>query len=521
MKLAVQSLDWALTHIERYGDTNIFPVPFEYRAIREQWDSEIRRYLAAKDIEHWVAQPFRRCLTSKHRFGFRIATQLDPLDCIIFTAIIFELGADIEAKRIDKSKEVVISSRFAPKADGTLYDDDFRYQRFQDVSARRAKDPSTTHVVVADIADFFLKIYTHPLENALAECTTKKLHLTALKKILSQWNSSVSYGIPVGPLAAFMLAELVLNDVDRGLDSVGAIHCRWYDDFRIFCRSEREAYSQLTLLANSLFESQGLTLEATKTEIISSVGFLEQLKPKWLLELTNLSKNFNQFLKEIGIENKYEEIDIESLAPEAREQLENLNLADILRGQVLSTEPLDESIVRFALRRLAQIDQLVDPELLISHSERLYPVFVDIVKYFQRLRGLSADARSVIGKALLEMLQTTSVGDLPHVRLWILSLFASDTSWNNSQTLVPLYDRLSDQFAQRELILAMGRSHQLNWFKTRRRDINEFSPWRKRAFLAAASCLPVDEYNHWCGSIMGSLTFLDKVVVSWAKRHRF
>lgn len=36
--LSSDSLDWALTHISRFGDTDIFPVPFEFDAIKHGWN---------------------------------------------------------------------------------------------------------------------------------------------------------------------------------------------------------------------------------------------------------------------------------------------------------------------------------------------------------------------------------------------------------------------------------------------------------------------------------------------------
>ena len=34
-----ESLSWALTHVRRFGDTDIFPIPFEYEAIAHNWNS--------------------------------------------------------------------------------------------------------------------------------------------------------------------------------------------------------------------------------------------------------------------------------------------------------------------------------------------------------------------------------------------------------------------------------------------------------------------------------------------------
>lgn len=57
LKLNEKSVDLALAHIEKFGDTNIFPVPFEFRAIRHSWDSLIKPYLIQQDMLNWVVRP--------------------------------------------------------------------------------------------------------------------------------------------------------------------------------------------------------------------------------------------------------------------------------------------------------------------------------------------------------------------------------------------------------------------------------------------------------------------------------
>ena len=83
LRLQSASLDWALKHIEKYGDTDIFPVPFEFQAIREFWDSDIKPWIRSMNLLEWELRPYRRLLTPKNRYGFRISTQLDPIDSII------------------------------------------------------------------------------------------------------------------------------------------------------------------------------------------------------------------------------------------------------------------------------------------------------------------------------------------------------------------------------------------------------------------------------------------------------
>ena len=92
LKLSPDSLDWALQHALSKGDTDIFPRAFEFQAIDSNWD-EVRDCLANQDILSWTSRPLRQCLSPKRRYGFRIATQLDPLDFLIFSALVYEISA--------------------------------------------------------------------------------------------------------------------------------------------------------------------------------------------------------------------------------------------------------------------------------------------------------------------------------------------------------------------------------------------------------------------------------------------
>jgi hypothetical protein len=119
------------------------------------------------------------------------------------------------------------------------------------------------------------------------------------------------------------------------------------------------------------------------------------------------------------------------------------------------------------------------------------------------------------------MLEAEVVGHLEFHRCWVLSTFTSDRQWDNEDQFVRLQHQLPDEYSQRELILALGRANQFSWFKTLKRNVANFSPWVKRAFLAAASCLPGDEYKHWSKSIEPRLDPLEGWVVAWAKQNRF
>ena len=79
LKLTPDSLDWAIAHATLVGDTDLFPHPFEYKALQHCW-ADIRPELLASNILDWRVRPHRTLLAAKGRVGFRPVTQLDPLD---------------------------------------------------------------------------------------------------------------------------------------------------------------------------------------------------------------------------------------------------------------------------------------------------------------------------------------------------------------------------------------------------------------------------------------------------------
>jgi hypothetical protein len=230
LHLKKRSLNWALKHALRLRDTDVFPAPFEFEAIKSDW-AAISKFLLNEDIHNWKTRPPRSLLSPKSRYGFRIITQLDPLDFLIFAALAYEIGSDLERERLPISDHIVFSHRFKPDNEGRMYDKDVGYIAFQQEAKRRSSSITCTHVAVTDIADFYPRIYSHPLENALSDCTDKKAHVTAIRKLLAGWNETESHGIPVGSAPSRLLAEITISDVDEALIAHDIDYIRYSDDY--------------------------------------------------------------------------------------------------------------------------------------------------------------------------------------------------------------------------------------------------------------------------------------------------
>lgn len=517
LRLKEKSLRWALTSALKFGDTDIFPRAFEFLAIDH--DPSVVAELAGTDVLRWQTRPYRRCLTPKHRYGFRVATQLDPLDWLVYTALVYEIGNDLEAQRVPVSEEVVHSYRFAPTADGHMYDQGYSYQSFSDKSAELASNSRYSHVLIADIADFFPRLYSHRLENALLSSTKHANHALAIKHLIAQWNEHFSYGIPVGPAASRLISEVALDDVDRNLLAEGAVYVRYNDDFRIFCPSVREAHEKLALLARILFENHGLTLQQNKTRIVDSDTFIMRYvdSPR-TRTIDAVTHRFWELLEEVGLDDPYDLVDWDDLSEDTKAGIEGLNLVGILREQTAMDE-IDIQLCKFVFRALGQLQDKAALELVVEHMDHLYPVFPDVVEYIRSLNCLTSEERVAVGKSMVRFLETSLVSHLEFHRMWLLTLFSKADGFNSESEFVKLYNRYHDLHSRRELILALGRSNQDYWFRTLKREVRGFEPWQKRAMLRAGSSLPPDERRHWYGSLKPRLDLLETAVIKYAQAH--
>lgn len=521
LRLTDSALDWALEHALVWGDTDIFPEIFEFHAIADDWD-KIKVSIQGTDILSWNVRPFRRCLVPKHRFGFRISTQLDPLDFLVFTALIKEVGEKLELERIPVGENIVHSYRFSPDSNGRMFSEKYTYRSFQKASHDACATYGSSYVVIADIADFFPRLYTHRIDNAIDSALgIGHMHAKALKDLIAHWAGSYSYGIPVGSAASRLIAEVTISDIDQILLSEDAKYVRYSDDFRIFCKPEAEAYKYLTLIARALLDNHGLTLQQNKTKIVSIDIFRKiYLKENEKRELETLSERFYDLLAEMGVRDTYEEINYDNLSPEYQKAIDELNPKNILHEQINEEEP-DLSLLKFLLRRLGQLGDTNVVDLIFDNFSKFVPVIRETIEYLLRLDTLPPGQKSIRGEQLVNLYKSedSSASHLEYSRMYMLKPFALDGEWNSDDRYIKLYSDVLDDFSGREILLAMGRSKKDFWFRSRKLYFLQMTPWIRRAFIYAASCLPSDEYKHWIRGVDGNLDDVERAIASWAKKN--
>ena len=126
----------------------------------------------------------------------------------------------------------------------------------------------------ADVSQFYPSLYTHAIGWALnpklrlrANWQNKSLLGRNVDQLLMDLDGKLSQGIPIGNDISFLLAEVVLAQVDRALGVEPGRAYRWFDDYELAFDTRSEAEGALKKLSQELGRFQ-LRLNPKKTRVL-------------------------------------------------------------------------------------------------------------------------------------------------------------------------------------------------------------------------------------------------------------
>ncbi|MGE3578819.1 MAG: RNA-directed DNA polymerase [Vicinamibacterales bacterium] len=130
-----------------------------------------------------------------------------------------------------------------------------------------------SYLVKTDISHFYPSLYTHAVGWAVNPASRHKKNWRNTKLLGKQLDTAlmnmqgkVSQGIPIGNDVSYLLAEIVLGQVDRALGIDQSRAYRWFDDYEVSCDSVAEAETVLADLTKELRRFR-LRLNQSKTSI--------------------------------------------------------------------------------------------------------------------------------------------------------------------------------------------------------------------------------------------------------------
>ena len=508
--IGADSIDWARRHIEKHGDTDIFPVPFEYETLPAAW-AEIREDLGALNLSSFSARGCLTFLVPKAELGFRVAHQLDPLDAIIYTALAYEIGENIESARIPVEKNVACSYRISPTPCGDFFPRDNGWESYSEQSLNLAID--NEYVLHADITDFYNQIYHHRLQSALEQAGVAPQRAVNVERFLGRYTAKQSQGIPVGPSASHVLAEACLNDVDHTLLDKRYEFTRYIDNYRIFGGDRVSGLMALHDLTDYLHAAHRLSIQDSKTRIERTECLLSRLRedPE-LKEQEEKERAIEEIMTGIrenaGYVTEIQEIDDADLNRELGKRLGSL------LEEALVQRPVKYGMIRHVLRSAQAMRVRTLYPIVLKNLESLIPVFRDVCTYFVKtLSGERSRAREV-GSHLLDVARNSDYAWCAYVRIWVLHLFQLRPALADYSEAAALARLAETSLGIRPMALLARAYEKVHWVRERKERIDNLSPWDRRAVIWAGSILPGAERRKWLDLLKDDTTdLLERAVV--------
>lgn len=506
--LKLESIDWALTHIRRYGDTDLFPIPFEYEAIVHSW-SALKTELANIDIATYEGRPFRRFLIPKQYMGYRVAIQLDPIDTIIYTALAYEAAELVEEYRVPIERRISCSYRVELGAKGELFRKNNGWDEFHSKSQELAATDQFSHVLTADIADFYNQIGHHRIRNALELAGVDKERAKNIENLLMNFTRGQSQGIPIGPAGSIIFSEACLGDVDNFLLRKGYTHTRYVDDFRIFCHDSNEALEALHDLTEYLYTSHRLTLQTHKCNIFD----IEDFKQKELLDPEELEeqskedklKAISDFLTDYS---NFDEEDLPDLDEIIRE-----NLVELFNSS-LEHKPTHLGVIKYLLRRAKTLRTGVLREDVLNNLDKLAPVIREASQYI--IATTQERYSKSIGERFMASCKSTPYSFLPHIHCWLIEVLLSKMSDSMEAEVADACNAFKPSLGVRPFALLAKKKGYTDWVREQKETWQNNNPWDKRAIIWAGQALATDEMNYWLKRVQNAGDILDKAIAESA-----
>jgi hypothetical protein len=512
-QLKPESLDWALTHIKRFGDTDIFPVPFEYKAIEHDWTG-IRDKLARLDIAEYECRTLRRFLIPKPGIGYRAAIQLDPLDTLIYTALVYEAAELIEQYRTPRHRQIACSYRVEIDAKGQLFRSANGWDDFRTKSTELAESGQYAYVLVADIADFYNQISSHRVRNALEASGVASERAQNIEDFLMNLAGRYSRGIPVGPSGSILLAEACLADVDSFLLRKGYEHTRYVDDFRVFCRDYSEANHALHDLSEYLYTSHRLALQSGKTDIMPIDKFAAAyLVDPEEVEQTKKTQKISIILQQLSRHTVYGTATEDDLSPEELREVVKQNLIELFDA-CLASRPLQLGTARYLLRRAAALRTAVLQRRALENLDLLTPVFRDAATYV--MKTVQAKSAQPVAEALMDFMATSDLAFIPFVHLWITQILTEKLATmlpaELHRSVLDVCEKSRICLGTRPFCMLARNLGYVDFVREQRETWQNNTPWDRRAVIWAATVLSRDEKTYWLSAIKNSADLLDQAV---------
>lgn len=505
----------AILHLAQLADTDILPPLFEFRFFAENAEI-ISEKLEKVNFGEYQPKSCFEVLSPKTRLSFRIAHQLYPLDTLLYTSAVIDIAPALEGMRLPAENGPFSYRYVEDDQNPQLYSSSGTYHdwllRVQELCQKENPFAQCKSVIETDISDFYPRIYFHRIEHILDDCGAANAVRKIIEGIIKFSRAHQSHGLPVGTAASRLLAEALLNDTDRMISARGLSYARYVDDYRIIVDSEPEAHSTLCRIAEHLMVTEGLSLNAAKTKIVSTDEESQQIEDR----LTDVFTS-----TELAELNKYFKLayDGEEVSAEDIEDVEANDL--ILRlAEILSRDSIDYASVKVILKALRAVS-VEDPiYILEKFSELLYYTPRDFCILLGTLAQRHPESAEQMAEQVVATVSQTPFSDMSLCRLWVAHLFVTQALPITSD-LLERQNLKNNVIERRQSLLLKGLLGDRGYFREQKTKFDEVSDWEKSALLLGMSCLAKSEYETWLNLVKNQYNdMLGDEYIKWLKKNR-
>jgi hypothetical protein len=398
--------------------------------------------------------------------GFRWATQIDPIWNAHFLASVAAIGTSIEQARIGREEETVFSYRFEPNDEtGDVFSREIGWIQFMRKSLELADFHPFT--VICDISEFYPRLGHHRLENALRQVAGDTPYPKKIMNFLSNFSNTNSFGLPIGGPAARLLSEITINQVDRLLQSKGIIFTRFADDYHLFAQTKEDAYRNLIFLSEKLFINQGLTLQKSKTRIMTSAEFkaTSPIKGEQKPEdeqgadaaIDHTRSTLMRFSLRFDPYSPSADEDYEALKVEVRK----FDIMGMLKEE-LAKSRVHTSLARKIISAIKFLEGKSKQDAVLSvmdNCDVLYPIFSSVLMMVDdQFDDLEANTQSAVLAKIQELIdQDSHVFRVDMHMSFAIRVLAHSNTPQVQFLLQKLFDNRPSELIRRDIILVMAR----------------------------------------------------------------
>jgi hypothetical protein len=418
-RLSPASLEAAVRHLCRYGDTDLFPHLPELAFFADE-ETAVVAELAKLDLDSYTPVGAVEALAPKGRYSFRIAHQLPALDTLLLLACIVEIGEKIEAKRQPVTRAYAFSYRFLvdPKS-GQIFHGDRTYKDWlhkqQDMITR---DRNIKHIVSTDISDYYSRINFHRLENLLDEVAPSHGAAKFIKKHIKIIRAKQSFGLPVGGSAARLLAELALSDTDQALRDRGLLVTRFVDDFRVLLKGSDDPYDALGYLAEQLGINEGLSLNAAKTSVVSRREYVRRLE--------HLTTDLDEEAQGVALDTLTADLYLDEERHEKdSERLKGLNFVEMLENEI-DDDNWDMGRIKVVFRALKIAKPKEVAGFIRDNFSKLVVFAKEMCLLMETLENDSPGCFNDLLDEVIDAILTPPASSVQLIRTWISEIFVQE-----------------------------------------------------------------------------------------------